>query len=605
MLTKIWMIFYSDERRIIILLFFLILTSSLLEISGLILVIPYVNLMVDEAKYLEYTQQIPLLKDWLSITDDYKVSASILFALFYVAKNSMLTSLIFVQQNLIRRVKTGIVNRMFDRYMSKPYVFHLNTRSSDLVRSITYDAPLFIDSVLMQGAMLVSELLLFLGVLIALVVQSPLTLVVMFVTVTPVVTIYLITKRRLFLWGRVMQQRQSGVIKDLQEGIGGIKDAIILGVEDFFKDNFRQNIHYLVTVKRNSDVTLLAPRNIIEAAMMVSMAGAFLWIDTAGGLVENIATVVFLSIVIVRLLPMSNRILASVSAIKASSPSIDVVLKAAKPDEMEDDKIEKEILARKSQKPFEKLTVDKLTFSYMENQVIVNHVDFEVKRGETLGIVGGSGSGKTTLVDLMLGLLAPDSGEIRCNGTLINQNMRGWQQRIGYVQQVIFLMDATIAENIAYGVHPEAIDYKRIEKVMCLAKLDKWLESLPDGLKTMVGETGVRISGGQRQRIGIARALYHNPEILVLDEATSALDNRTEKEVMDDVYSMHEDRTIIMIAHRLDTIKKCDRVLVLDDGKIVGEGSYDELLRSNQVFQEISMHVKESHSSLGDNNETR
>jgi len=545
--------------------------------------------MVDQAKYMEYIQQFPLLETVMAYFDNYKLGASTLFATFYVTKNSLLMGLIFVQQTLIKNIKTNIVNRMFTNYMRKPYLFHLNTRSSDLVRSITYDVSRFIDSVLMQGGMLVSELLLFLGILIVLILKSPLALLVMFVTVIPVVGVFMITKRRLFLWGRIMQQRESKVICDLQEGLGGIKDAIILGVQDYFEDNFKTNVHHQVTVKRNSDVTLLIPRHIIEAAMMISMAVGLVWIDSAGGLMENIATVVFLAIVAVRLLPMSNRILSSASAIKSSSSSIDVVINAARPEVIDDQKDELPETTLKKAKVFQVLSINKLCFSYIEEQPILKHLSFAIKRGERVGIVGGSGSGKTTLVDLILGLLVPDSGKIEYNGLLINNNLHDWQHRIGYVQQVIFLMDKSIAENIAYGIHAENIDSTRLNKVTELAKLNSWLDQLPEGVQTMVGETGVRISGGQRQRIGIARALYHNPEILVLDEATSALDNKTEKEIMDDVYGMLEDRTIIMIAHRLETIKKCDRILVLDNGKVVGEGSYDHLLTSNSVFQKISL----------------
>ena len=202
--------------------------------------------------------------------------------------------------------------------------------------------------------------------------------------------------------------------------------------------------------------------------------------------------------------------------------------------------------------------------------------------------MGGSGAGKTTLVDLLLGLLPPTGGSINCNGVSIHNDLCQWQQRIGYVQQVIFLMDATIKENIAYGVAIDQIDLNRLEIVVKMAKLQNWIDELEDGVDSIVGERGVRISGGQRQRIGIARALYHNPEILILDEATSALDNNTEKRIMDDIYAMHGERTIIMIAHRLDTIRQCDRILVIEGGKIVDSGTYDNLMMDSKYFKKIA-----------------
>jgi len=214
-------------------------------------------------------------------------------------------------------------------------------------------------------------------------------------------------------------------------------------------------------------------------------------------------------------------------------------------------------------------------------------LNFEVNNTETIGVVGGSGAGKTTLIDLLLGLFIPSDGKILCNSTNIHNDLRQWQSRIGYVQQSIFLLDANIKQNIAFAIPNEEINMERVEEVIRLTRLESWIDTLSNGVETNVGEKGIKISGGQRQRIGIARALYHNPEILVLDEATSALDNRTEKGIMDDIYAMQGDKTIIIIAHRLDTIRRCDRILVLDDGKIVGNGTFDELYNNNNTFQNI------------------
>ena len=204
-------------------------------------------------------------------------------------------------------------------------------------------------------------------------------------------------------------------------------------------------------------------------------------------------------------------------------------------------------------------------------------------------IMGLPGSGKTTLVNIILGLLNPDSGEVKVNDIDIVKQLKAWQKIVGYVSQDVFLLDASIAENIAFGANLNEIDMARVDNVIKLAKLDSWINTLSNGVNSYVGEKGVQISGGQRQRIGIARALYENPEILVFDEATSALDNLTEKNIMEDIYGMQGDRTIIIIAHRLDSIKKCDRIIVLEDGKVVGDDNYSSLLKNNKVFQKISL----------------
>lgn len=589
-MRTIWKTFYPEEQKKIILLFAVLLVISLLELFGLVLVIPYVNLMVDDSRVAEYLQRFPILNYLLdfSAETDYRVGLSLWFASFYLVKNSMLGGLVFVQQTILKNIKSNIMDRMFTYYMRQPYAYYLKARSSELVRSITYDAQHFIESVLQQGAMLVSEVLLFLGVLAVLVWKNPIALVVFLVMVLPVVIIYIIIKKRLVVWSRIMQSRESEVIRHLQDGLGGIKDAMINQVQSYFEKNFHRNVQSLVYVKRNRDMAVLVPRYLVETLMMITMAGALYWMAQSGGLLTNISSIAFLAIVSVRILPMSNRILASISDIRTSLPSIDVVHHAASPLSTPEEVGQyKEKREQRQSEPFQMLAVRNLSFGYSKNDLILNKVNLSVLKGETIGIVGGSGAGKTTFVDLLLGLLHPTEGVIECNQVDIHNQLHQWQQRVGYVQQVIFLLDSTIEENIAYGIPQGEIDLQRVEQVIRLAKLTEWIEALPEQSKTIVGERGVRISGGQRQRIGIARALYHDPDILVLDEATSALDNRTEKEIMRDIYAMHGERTIIMIAHRLDTIRHCDRIIVLDQGDVVGEGSFDELSISNDVFQNI------------------
>jgi ABC-type multidrug transport system fused ATPase/permease subunit len=242
---------------------------------------------------------------------------------------------------------------------------------------------------------------------------------------------------------------------------------------------------------------------------------------------------------------------------------------------------------------FARLEIEKLCFAYPGEPEIIHDLGLSIQKGETVGVVGGSGSGKTTLIDLLLGLLVPKSGHILRDSIDIHEDLRSWQQHIGYVQQSVFLLDASIRENIGFGIAKDEIDNQRVNEVIKLVKLDAWIETLKDGIDSVVGERGVMISGGQRQRIGLGRALYHNPDMLVLDEATSALDNLTEQQIMEDIYNMKGSRTLIIIAHRLDTIRRCDRIIVLDKGQIVGDGSYEELVADNKHFQMISLQSSE------------
>jgi len=297
-----------------------------------------------------------------------------------------------------------------------------------------------------------------------------------------------------------------------------------------------------------------------------------------------------LAVVLVRMLPISNRIMNSLSAIRSYLPSIEVVSTNLNNFHSLEDYNSAQVSETASiSAKFKSLEIKDITFQYEGGQPLLQGVTVDINQGEVIGVVGSSGAGKTTLVDIILGLLTPVSGHILFNGEIdLQDDIRGWQNKVGYVQQNIFLVDGSIRENIAYGVAEDAIDEQQVKQAASLAKLTEWISFLPDGFETNVGERGIGISGGQRQRIGIARALYHNPELLLLDEATSALDNQTEKALIEDVFSMKKEKTIILIAHRLDTIKRCDRIIVLDKGVIAGLGDYESLSKENAVFQAIS-----------------
>ena len=574
----------------------LLFVTSVLELTGLILVIPYVNMMMDSELANQYVNKFPQIEYLFIFDDDYRWKLSVWFGVFYLFKNILLVIFTYIQQGILSKIEANLAQRMFQNYLRQPYSYHLNTQSSDLVRSITYDSLVFVDGILSKGALLITELLLLFGVLLMLALTSPEALVVLATMIIPIILIYVLIRWHLRAWGEILQEREARVIQHLQEGLGGIKDVIILGVLQNFANKFWNNVDNRAVVKRNRGVAIAVPRFVIESMMMITMAAALVWLDQKGGLENHLSSIAFLAIVTVRLLPMSTRVLSSVSSIRTAGPSVDVVYNSLsrknKKENIRNSVVNKLVVQSKDHSPvtlFEKIEVKNITFNYENCDAVIDGVSFSVKSGEMVGIVGGSGAGKTTLVDLLLGLLSPGVGEISVNGTNINENLAEWQSIIGYVQQTVFLIDATITENVAFGIPSELIDKDRVQKVLELAKLDGWINSLEIGVDTWVGERGVRISGGQRQRIGIARALYHDPQVLVLDEASSSLDNRTEHEIMDDIYGLHGEKTIIMIAHRLDTIKRCDRILVFEYGQLVGEGTYDDLRMNNIVFQGISM----------------
>jgi ATP-binding cassette, subfamily B, bacterial PglK len=467
----------------------------------------------------------------------------------------------------------------------------LTARSSDLLRKISYDALNVTDGMLLQIATLITEFLLLFGVIVVMTQQNPLSILIMIFMLIPVVIIYFYVKKYLVKWAYILQKQESIVIKSLQEGLGGIKDAIISGKRSFFENNFHINIIERAIIKRKRDVALLFPRYLIETLMMLAMAISLLWLEQSKGLAQSLPEIAFLTIVAVRLLPMSNRILSSLNNIKALKPSLDDVCDTLSNEESDSKKIKyfNEKTDSDNTTHFEKLSLNNVNFKYLTDKRVIDNLSITIKKGEMIGLVGGSGAGKTTLVNLILGLLEPNEGSINVNDKNIHKGLKLWQSSIGYVSQYVFLLDGSIIENIAFGVESNEIDIKKVNLVILSAKLDSWVTSLSDGVDSIVGEQGVQISGGQRQRIGIARALYQNPEIFVFDEATSSLDNHTEKEIMDDLYKMQGDRTMIIIAHRLETIRKCDRIIVLENGRVVGDDKYSKLLKNNKEFQKISL----------------
>ena len=588
---KLWRVLGSDNERRLKLTFFILSIISLLELTGLVLVIPYVNIMLGTESSFSYIGEVLNIIERLKITGNIKIDASILFGLFYILKNTVLMLLVFFEHVLLKKTQADIYNRIFTHYVYQPFSFHLTARSSDLLRTITYDAPALTDGLFLQSATLITELLLLIGVMVVMSQQNPLAIFIIILMVVPVTAIYFYVKKYLVMWARALQEKESKLIKYLQEGLGGIKDTIISGKRSFFENNFHINVIERSQIKRKRDVALLIPRYLIETMMMLAMAATLLWLEQSKGLAASLPEIAFLTLVTVRLLPMSNRILSSLNNIKSCMPSVNVIysiLSKANKD------IEKsEYLDKNSDLDYEidfkKISLNDVHYKYSKNYRVIDNLSITIKKGEMIGIAGGSGAGKTTLVNLMLGLLVPNKGSVNVNDKNIHENLKQWQGIIGYVSQVVFLLDSSIIENIAFGLEPNEIDIKRVNRVIRLAKLDSWVNTLTDGVESIVGEQGVQISGGQRQRIGIARALYQNPEILVFDEATSSLDNLTEKEIMDDIYKMHGDRTIIIIAHRLETIRQCDRIIVLENGRVVGDDKYSSLLKNNKAFQKISL----------------
>jgi ABC-type bacteriocin/lantibiotic exporter with double-glycine peptidase domain len=373
------------------------------------------------------------------------------------------------------------------------------------------------------------------------------------------------SKKKLTKWGILRESVDNQLSKIVLEGIGGIKDLKILGRESYFLNQFNTKNYDRAKLNSNQETFSQIPRFYLELISIIGLVCFILLLLFLGRDSKSLITILGIFVAATfRLVPSINRILAAIQSMKFFTPSVELVVNELKNFMKPDQKLstEKKITLQKQ------IEFKNVTFSHQEKEIILRKINLQIPKNKIVGIIGESGSGKSTLVDLIMGLQIPNKGEILIDNKPNFQISQNWRNNIGYVSQSIYLIDDSIKSNIAFGIPEELIDLKRIEKIIKKIQLEKLIGELKKGLDTNVGERGVQLSGGQKQRIGIARALYHNPDILIFDEATSALDTETEKEVMNSIYDLRKGKTIIIIAHRLSTLNNVDVLYKISNNTI-------------------------------------
>jgi ABC-type multidrug transport system fused ATPase/permease subunit len=565
---KLWWVMTARQRRGAAVLLVLMVIGMFLETLSVGLVVPAISLMTQPDEMQRFA---PLLRFGELDQGAFVIGAMALIVAAYLFKTAYLGFLVWAQARFAFAMQAEISRRLFSVYLHQPYTFHLQRNSALLLRNLTTDVSLFTYNAVSPGLLLLTETLVVLGLSVLLLLVEPLgALVVVGVFGVAAWLFHALTRARLAHWGVARQYHEGLRVQHLQQGLGGVKEIAVLGREAEFVREY--HVHNVESARASRLYTTLQqlPRLWLEL-LAVAGLGALAGIMIAQGraLETVLPTLGLFAAAAFRLMPSINRIISSVQALRYGLPVIDTLyaeLQAAPP-----------APARQATAtvPFARvLELDKVTFKYPEASApALDALTLQIFRGESIGIVGASGAGKSTLIDVLLGLLAPDSGEVRVDGKDVWLNIRNWQRQIGYVPQSIFLTDDTLRRNVAFGLTNKDIDDEAVWRSIRAAQLDPLVATLTDGLDTMLGERGVRLSGGERQRIGIARALYHDPGVLVLDEATSSLDNDTESGVMAAVSALHGAKTIVIVAHRLTTVKDCNRIYRLERGKIVEEGS--------------------------------
>ena len=489
---------------------------------------------------------------------------------------------------MIVQVKLYIpfARQMLSRYLYRPYEDFISENSSEMLRDLTSDLRRFFNGYIMAGLVFISEFLIVAAILTGLILVDPvLTLVAGGILGLSAVVLMRAMQRRLVMYGRASQAASGAMIRWVTQALNSAKESKVLGTQGYFLDNFRRASSNFAAVAQRTGVFTQLPRAVLETLVAFTMVLAVLVASSnEATAAETIPTLVFLGAGVIRMTPSILRFVSAANRMQSSKASAEVVLKALAISVESEEELDVAPMPLATA-----IEAKNLTFAYGGNgQPVLSDLNFTIPVGTSAAFVGRTGAGKTTLIDLLLGLLEPTSGDIYADGTSISKNRYAWRKNAAYVPQGVYLSDASVRENVVLGQKIEGDVDTAVWDALDAAQVGDFIRTLPDGLKTVVGEAGVRFSGGQRQRLVIARALISKANVIALDEATSALDNETENRLTRAIESLGGTRTVIVVAHRLSTIRKCDQIFVLEHGKIAAKGTYDELLETSPEFQRIA-----------------
>jgi ABC-type multidrug transport system fused ATPase/permease subunit len=583
------------ERRLTALVFIMAVVVALFEAVGVASVMPFMAVLANP-DVIERNQYLAAAYDRLGFTsaDDFLFFLGIAFLILIVGSLIFRGFAFWVQTrfSLIRNYEWS--TRLVARYLDQPYEWFLGQHSGSLGSSVLNEVGRMVDGVLTSAINVISQFLVVTLLLALMVAVDPLLAMSVGAAVgLSYLALFLTVRPSLAALGDLIVAENRSRYKVAQEAFGGIKDVKVFGMEESFIARFRSaSLRYAESHIKGKLIAEI-PSFAMQAIVFGGVVAVLLYfMGRQGGLETALPVFSLYALAGYRLMPAGQAIYRHLSEMRITAPILDdlfldlVPLHARTPNEQNN-------AATGQERPMGLHNYLELRDIYLKysgsGRWALEGIDLKIPALSKVGLVGPTGSGKTTLIDVVLGLLQPEHGELVVDGNRIHAgNRRSWQRSIGYVPQQIFLSDDTIGANIAFGVEPHRVDHGAVERAARIANLHDFVTGdLPGGYTTRIGERGVRLSGGQRQRIGIARALYHDPDILILDEATSALDNITEHVVMDAVRNLAARKTIILIAHRLSTVRDCDRIFYLDRGRLISAGTYDELLASNEAFRKM------------------
>ena len=588
----IWELMTSRERKRFLIVLSIAILSALFDAIGVASIFPFLRVLSDpdilyqNGVFNDFFQQ-----SGISDPTDFILLLGVgVFALIVLSMAvRALSTYVQVRFGLMRAY--ALSAKLLEGTLTLPYVLLISRHSAELGQAILSEVTTVVHKCILPAILLLANGATAFAIIMTLIIIEPaIALSAAGFLISIYVGVYLGLKGVLGRIGSQRLQANKDQYRITQEATGGVKELKLLGLEKVFLARFQKPAHKLAQTQTQSLLISSMPRFALEGMLY---GGFILLIMTMSlhsttGMVDAIPLLGLIGMAGSRLLPILQQIYNQATTLRFSEPGLQKLCY----DFREVNMLACAPLTAPHLPLASTLQLQNTSFSYPDTKAATfENLSLTIPANTTVGLVGGTGAGKTTVVDLILGLLEPSAGQVLVDGNPLNRkNIRGWQRNIGYVPQHIFLSDSSISENIAFGQEKGDIDMAAVERAAKIANLHNFVtEELPEGYDTMVGERGVRLSGGQRQRIGIARALYHDPGVLILDEATSALDNVTERAVMEAVHNIGHAKTIIMIAHRLSTVEKCDKIFVLEKGELVGEGTYDELVAGNDIFRKMAV----------------
>jgi HlyD family secretion protein len=596
-LLSIYKLLDKNQKKKFFFLQVLVITTALLEVGSLFLVGQFMFLLTD-TKNLHSKEHFTFLYNFFNFSNDqdFFIIFSVITLIFFIITTIISISLIWKLSMYGSKAGVEISIRIYKYFLNQEWLFYTKHNSSTLINKISLEAERVNTGIIQPFMHINAKIILSALIVISIFIYDffP-SLIGLLIFLFSYFILYKTVQKKLYKFGEVISTTQSSRLKILTETFGSIKEILLYGRKNYFLTNYENQSYKYAHASGIGHVLMAVPRYIIEL-VAISILSMFMIVMVYNNGIEFKHIIPFLTVfgfAVFKLLPALQQIYYGLASIRSTLPSLKNIIneiEASRIKSYEDIQKNYDFTKRDSLVLDKEIVLKNISYHYLKNKDVLIDINMRINKNTTIGVAGPSGCGKSTLADIIIGLIKPLKGNIFYDGKILEDKKleRRWQNNIGYVSQSIYLIDASISENIFFGMNKEDVDFEKLKKCLEISNLNDFINGLPNGVDTIIGENGIQLSGGQRQRIAIARAIYHDVDFLVFDEATSSLDGLSEKKIMDAIKNLSGQKTILIIAHRLSTLKNCNTIYFMENGKIVDSGNYSYLISKNKLFKKMS-----------------